>query len=86
MDAPGPITNKDFLETDPVFLHGTKSSTAEKGYEHECIDRYIKRDATENSDYEICSPEIWEFVNEKYGCDLEVRRYYQKTSQWSYYS
>ena len=59
MEVPGPITNKDFLELEPEFLHGTKPETADKGNEHECIDRYIKQEAKLGPDYKICSPEIW---------------------------
>lgn len=73
------------MDTTPEHLHGTKSATAEPGQEHECIDRYIKAEALENTDYEIIGADTWEFLKDKYGCDLEVRRYYQK-GQWSYYS
>lgn len=59
-------------------MHGTKLATAEKGQEHECIDRYIKEEAKDNQDYEIISDEIWEYLNSRYGCDFEVRRYYNK--------
>ena len=73
---PGKITNADFLSIDSdVCLHGTGGT--EKGTEAECIDRYIKKGAVENKHFEFCSAASWEFLSEKYGFDLEVKRYYQ---------
>jgi hypothetical protein len=75
---PGIITNHDFLHTDHrVYLPGSSSGT-EKGQETECIDRYIKSTCFEYRHFQIFSAESWEFVNSRYGCDFEVRRYYYK--------
>jgi hypothetical protein len=74
---PGPVTNADFLETDAAFLVGT-GQNSEKQQEPEVIDRYIKEGAMENRDYEVVSQDIWTFVSQLYGYDLEVRRYYYK--------
>ena len=49
------------------------------------MDRYIKADAKDPTDYEIVSSEMWEFLRSKYGCDFEVRRYYQKRG-YSFYT
>lgn len=43
-------------------------------------------EAKDNRDYEICSDEMWEYLNSRYGSDLEVRRYYKQSNQYSYYS
>jgi hypothetical protein len=60
-----------------MYLRGTATpSEEEKGSEPECIDRYLKNDAIENKDYEVCSSEIWEFLSALYGFDFVVRRYY----------
>ena len=32
----------------------------------------------------MCSEEIWKFLSEKYGFDHEVKRFFQKSGQWSY--
>lgn len=75
--GPGIITNQDFLHTDHR-KHLPGSSGAEKGQETECIDRYIKSSCFENRHFQIFSAESWDFVNSRYGCDFEVRRYYMK--------
>ena len=84
---PGKITNETFLEVDTdKFLPGVvpeKEITG--GKEPEVIDRYIRAQASEVSDFEICSTEMWKFLSEAYGFDYEVRRYYKKGS-WSYYT
>lgn len=74
------------METDTqTHLPGTSKEAAEKGQEAECLDRFIKGDALENTDYEVVSEETWQMLSQKYGFDVEVRRYYTK-GQWSYYS
>jgi len=68
-----------------MYLHGTATTNeVEKGSEPECIDRYLKSDAMENKDYEVCSSETWEFLSALYGYDYVVRRYYHKPYSWSY--
>ena len=64
-----------------MFLPGTSSK--EKGCEAECIDRYIKKGASEEKHFEVCSPETWVFLSKKYGFDYEVKRYYKKGQQWN---
>ena len=84
---PGKISNETFIEVDTdKFLPGmAPESQVSGGKEPEVIDRYIRAQASEYSDYEICSTEMWKFLSEAYGYDYEVRRYYKKGS-WSYYT
>lgn len=71
---PGKITNSDFLEIDVnQYLSGTGS---DKESEHELMDRYIKEEASEGRNFDVCSAEIWEFLSTKYGFDYEVKRFY----------
>ena len=68
------------------FLPGVAPETqVTGGKEPEVIDRFIQSGASETSDFEICSTEMWKFLSESYGFDYEVRRYYKQGS-WSYYT
>lgn len=82
--SPGKISNYDFIENDKSkYLHGSGKI---KGYDSECFDRYIKSNMQENVNYEVVSDKIWVMLSQNYGFDVEVKRYYDKTSTWSNYT
>jgi hypothetical protein len=42
------------------------------------MDTYIRNEVRETADYELFGQELWSFVNEKYGSDRAVKRFYTK--------
>ena len=72
---PGPISNEELLNTDDKYLVGTGDKAE---FEKEVFDRYLIPNLREIADYEVYSEEMFTFVNEKYGIDLAIKRYYRK--------
>ena len=56
---PGQINNSTLLHTDDKYLQGTGEL---KEFESDVVDRYLKADVREMTDYEIFSEEMYQFV------------------------
>lgn len=66
--------NADLLSNDSEkFLQGT-GEVAE--FESAVVDTYLSSEVRERMHFEFFNEEMWKFVNERYGCDQVIKRYY----------
>lgn len=70
---PGPITNAPLLQSEPRYLKGTGKIA---GFESEVIDTYLHKEVREKQDFEFISEEIWQTLNNGYGSDHTIKRFY----------
>ena len=84
-EAPAEEPATETTETEAAEDDGMEEAAADMDPQVESLNMYIKSHASEYNDYEMCTPEMWKFLADRYGADFEVRRYYKK-QQYSYYT
>ena len=80
---PGPINNAGLLQQEEIFLKGT-GTVAE--LESDLWDTYLHKDTRERMHFEFYNKEIWDFLNNKYGSDHAIKRYYINKGTYSTFS
>jgi hypothetical protein len=72
---PGKIANEVLLDTKNAYLKGTGKL---KEFESSVYDAYLNKEVRERMHYEVVTQELWDFLQSRYGCDHEIKRYYSK--------